>query len=393
MDELRHISTACIHAGEAPDPYTGAVVPPIYQTTTFAFGDSEGIERYMEGEEVGYMYSRYGNPTLTVLEEKMAALEGGESALCVASGNAATTITILLCAKAGDHVVCTRDVYGGTYSILTELATRAGISTTFVDTSDPADVEAAVRPNTKLIFIETPTNPTIRISHIEHIAKIAHSRGIRLAVDNTFATPYNQNPIELGADIVTHSMTKFLNGHSDVTGGVIVGRADDIVQCRELMKQMGASLNPFDAWLVIRGLKTLSVRMERHNGNAIAVAEFLSSHPAVERVLYPGLPDHPEYILGRTQMRGSGGILSFIVKGGYDGARKVIDGVDMAMRAVSLGSVETLITQPAATSHRCMPKEYREKAGIVDGLIRLSVGIEDVLDIIADLENALSALK
>ena len=389
---MERIRTACIHAGEETDPNTGSVVPPIYQTTIFEFESSENIERFMRGEEPGYIYSRYGNPTLTVLEKKMAALEGAELGLSVASGNAATTIAILLYAKSGDHVVCTRDVYGGTYAILTDLTGQAGIEATFVDSTNISQVEFAMRPNTKVVFIESPTNPTIKVSDIRAIADLAHSRGAKLVVDNTFATPYNQNPLALGADVVTASLTKYLNGHSDVTGGIVLGRVDDIARCRELMKQAGSSLNPFDAWLVIRGLKTFAVRMERHNENAGKVAEFLEGHPAVEDVLYPGLPSHPQHETAMRQMRGFGGMVGFVVKGGYEGAGRVIDGVSLAVRAVSLGSIETLISQPAATSHRYVPQEERERAGIEDGLIRLSVGIEDVRDIIADLDKSLSAV-
>jgi methionine-gamma-lyase len=385
----RDIETKCIHAGEHPDPCTRAVVPPIYQTTIFDFDSSEDIEQYMLGKEPGYMYSRYGNPTLTVLENKMAALEGAEEGLSLASGNAATTVAILLCVGSGDHIVSTRDVYGGTYGIMTDIVANMGVDVTFVDSTDLTEVVKAFRPNTKLAFIESPTNPTIRVSDIRAIAEIAHSRNARLVVDNTFATPYNQNPIALGADLVTASMTKYLNGHSDVTGGIIVGRKDDIGRCREIMKQTGASLNPIDGWLVIRGLKTFAVRMERHNSNAMQVARWLEGHPGVERVVYPGLPSHPQHEVAAKQMNGFGGMVSFVVKGGYDGARKVIDGVRLAMRAVSLGSIETLITQPSATSHRCVPKEQRELAGITDGLLRLSVGIEKVDDIIADLNRAL----
>lgn len=387
--ESRFLSTACIHAGEEPDPTTGAVVPPIYQTTIFNFPDSEAVEQFMEGRRPGYIYSRYANPTLAVLEKKMATLEGAESGLSLASGNAATAVSIFLSAKAGDHIICTRDVYGGTYAMLTDLAARSGMEATFVDSTDLAEVESAFKPNTKVVFVESPTNPTMKVSDITAIAEIAHSKDVKLIVDNTFATPFNQNPLALGADLVVHSLTKFLNGHSDVTGGVILGGSDDIARARELMKQTGASLNPFDAWLVIRGLKTLAVRMERHNENAMVVAEFLQGHPGVERVLYPGLSDHPQYQTALRQMRGFGGMVGFIVNGGYDGARKVIDGVKLAMRAVSLGSVETLLTHPAATSHRCVPKEEREKAGLADGLLRLSVGIEDVRDITADLDQAL----
>jgi methionine-gamma-lyase len=369
-------------------------MPPIYQTTTFAFNSSREIEEYMAGERPGYIYSRYGNPTLTVLEQKMSALECTEGALSLASGNAATLVSILLRAGAGDHVVCARDVYGGTYSILTDLAARAGIEATFVNSSDLAALEGAFKENTKLVFIESPANPTMRVSDIAAIAEIAHAHGAKLNVDNTFATPYNQNPAACGADTVTHSATKFLNGHSDVTGGIIAGRSDDMARCREIMKQTGASLNPIDAWLVIRGLKTLAVRMERHNSNAMSVAEFLHTHPAVEKVCYPGQPyDEEQHRIALKQMKGCGGMLGFVVKGGYEGAERVVDGVKMIMRAVSLGSVETLITQPAATSHSCVPRPERERAGIDDGLLRLSVGIEDLADIIADLEGALSNIK
>jgi methionine-gamma-lyase len=392
--DMMNFSTLCIYAGEGPDPCTGSVIPPIYQTTTFAFNSSREIEEYMAGERQGYIYSRYGNPTLTVLEDKMSALEGVEAALSLASGNAATIASIFLWAGSGDHVICARDVYGGTYSILTDLAARAGIEATFVNTSDLAEVEGAFRKNTKLVFLESPANPTMRVSDIRAISEIAHAHGAKLNVDNTFATPFNQTPADHGADIVTHSATKFLNGHSDVTGGIIAGRRADIDRCREIMKQTGASLNPIDAWLVVRGLKTLAVRMERHNSNAMTVAEFLHNHPAVERVCYPGQPyDEQQHQTALNQMKGCGGMLGFVVKGGYEGAQRVVDGLKMIMRAVSLGAVETLITQPVATSHSCVPKPEREQAGIVDGLLRLSVGIEDAGDIIADLEGALSTVK
>lgn len=384
-----NLTTACIHAGETPDPMTGAVVPPIYQSATFAFEDSESIEQFLTGQTTGYIYSRYGNPTLTVLEEKMAILEGAEQGLSLASGNAASTIAVYLYAQVGDHIISTRDVYGGTYAMMSDLLARTGIEVTFVESTDLAQVEAAFRPNTRLVFVESPTNPTMKVSDITAIAEIAHNHGAKLVVDNTFASPINQRPLALGADLVVHSLTKYLNGHSDVTGGIIVGSAEDVLRCRELMKQVGSSLNPLDAWLVIRGLKTLAVRVERHNANALRVAQYLLQHPAVECVNYPGLPSHPQHELAARQMHGFGGMISFVVKGGYAGARSVIDRVQLATRAVSLGAVETLITQPAATSHRAVPLEERECACISDGLIRFSVGIEDVEDIIADLAQAL----
>lgn len=388
----KNLSTKCIHAGETPDPSTGAVVPPIYQSAIFAFDDSEAIEQFLTGQIPGYIYSRYGNPTLTVLEEKMAALEGGDAGLCLASGNAASTIAIYLYAQVGDHIISTRDVYGGTYAMMSDLVARTGIDVTFVESTDLAEVESAFRPNTRLVYVESPTNPTMKVSDIAAIAALAHAKGAKLVLDNTFATPVNQQPLSLGADLVVHSLTKYLNGHSDVIGGVIVGGADDVLRCRELMKQIGSSLNPLDAWLVIRGLKTLAVRIERHNANALRVAQFLEGHPAVERVNYPGLPSHPQHELAARQMQGFGGMISFVVKGGYECARTVIDRVRLATRAVSLGAVETLISQPAATSHRAVPQEERARAGIVDGLIRLSVGIEDAGDIIADLDQSLSSI-
>jgi methionine-gamma-lyase len=391
--DLKNLTTACIHAGETPDPTTGAVVPPIYQSAIFAFDDSDGIEQFLTGQTPGYIYSRYGNPTLTVLEEKMAALEGAERGLCLASGNAASTVAVYLYAQAGDHVISTRDVYGGTYAMMCDLLARTGIAVTFVESTILSEIEAAFQANTKVVFIESPTNPTMKVSDIAGIADLAHGRGASLVVDNTFATPVNQRPLALGADLVVHSLTKYLNGHSDVIGGIIVGRAHDALRCRELMKQIGSSLNPIDAWLVIRGLKTLAVRIDRHNSNALQVAQFLYEHRAVECVNYPGLASHPQHELAARQMSGFGGMISFVVKGGYAGARTVIDRVQLATRAVSLGAVETLISQPAATSHRGVPLEERQRAGIEDALLRLSVGIEDVGDIIADLSQALSTLR
>ncbi len=310
--------------------------------------------------------------------------------MVLASGNAATTVGVLCHAKAGDHVVSTRDIYGGTYAIFTDLMKRAGIDVTFVESTSLAEVEGAVRDNTRVVFVESPTNPTMKVSDLGGIAKIAHEAGAKVVVDNTFATPYNQNPLDWGADMALHSLTKYLNGHSDVVGGALVGSAKDMARCRELMKMSGASLNPFEAWLVARGLKTLVVRMERHNENAQLVAEFLGEHKKVEKVYYPGLGSHPQHKLAKKYMRGYGGMVSFVVKGGLRGASRMWDRLKLCRRAVSLGGVETLASIPAITTHYHVPKDERIKAGIVDGMVRLSVGIEDVEDIIDDLRRALA---
>ncbi len=384
------ISTIAIHKGEFRDALYRPVIPPIYQTTIFDLENSRSALELMAGRKKGYFYTRYGNPNQSVLEEKLAALEHGEKALVLASGNGATTASILCYAKTGDHVVSTRDIYGGTYAIFTDLMSRAGIRATFVDSTSLEEVAGALKDNTKVVFIESPTNPTMKVSDLEEIAVIAHDAGVRMIVDNTFATPYNQNPLDWGADMVLHSLTKYINGHSDVVGGALVGSARDMARCRELMKMTGASLNPFEAWLAARGLKTLAVRMERHNANALAVAEFLEGHRKVERVYYPGLKSHPQRKLARKYMRGYSGMVSFVVKGGLRGASAMWDRLKLCRRAVSLGGVETLASIPAMTTHYHVPKEERMKAGIVDGMVRLSVGIEDVEDIIADLRQALA---
>ncbi len=387
---LRGINSTVIHTGEVPDPITGAVVPPIYQTTTFAFPSNETMWDLMEGRGGGFIYTRYGNPNYGMVEAKLAALEEAESALVLASGMAATSTAILASAKAGDHIVSHADIYGGNFGLFYELLPKVGMETSFVDATDVEEVEAAIHPNTTIIFIESPSNPTLRVCDLGAIAQIAHARGIRLIVDNTFATPYNQRPLTLGADVVVHSGTKYLNGHSDVMVGAIVGSTAIIADAVQVFRKLGGNLNAIDAWLWNRGMKTFGLRMARHNQNGQAVAEFLASHPRVDRVHYPGLPDHPQHALAQRQMRGFGGVLAVELRGGQAEVNAVLNRVRLFTRAVSLGSVESLITQPVAAVHHNVPEQYRRLGGITSNLIRIAVGIEDIEDIVADLDQALS---
>ncbi|MHC1585006.1 MAG: trans-sulfuration enzyme family protein [Candidatus Syntropharchaeia archaeon] len=378
-------STRAIHAGEFPCPVTGALTTPIYQTSTFVFKSTEQLESIIEGREKGYAYTRFGNPTQTVLEEKMADLEGGESALAFSSGMAAISAPILSEIKKGDRIISSDVIYGCTYDLFTGILRRLGVETVFVDTSDPANVEDAITENTRFIFIETPANPTMKISDIEGISEIAGDA--KVMVDSTFISPYFLRPLELGADIVVHSATKYIGGHADVLAGIAIGDAEFMGKVRRTaLKDVGGAISPFDAWLLIRGLKTLSIRMERHQKNAMEVAKFLESHPSVKRVFYPGLESHPQYELARRQMSGFGGMLSFEVENERV-AKKLVNSVELCSFAVSLGAVETLIEHPASMSHRNFPE--KEKLGITSGLIRLSVGLEDAEDIIEDLERGL----
>ncbi|MDY6864729.1 MAG: PLP-dependent aspartate aminotransferase family protein [Halobacteriota archaeon] len=376
-------STKAIHVGQEPCKETGALAVPLYQTSTFALDNLSKTK---------YVYTRTGNPTTTVLEEKMAALEGGEAALGLASGMAAISHTILTIAQSGDHVICDDVVYGCTYDLFSEID-RFGIEKTFVDTSDLERLKSEIKSNTKLIFLETPTNPTLKMSDLKAISEIAGDFGAKVVVDNTFMTPYFQRPLELGVDVVVHSATKYISGHGDTIAGVAVGEADFIDKVRKgLLKDIGGAISPFNAWLLIRGLKTLSVRMERHEKNAMKVAEFLEGHPKVEKAIYPGLKSHPQYDIGVKQMDGFGGMVSFEVKNSAQ-SWKVINNVKLCTFAVSLGDVDTLIQIPSFMTHKSMPKEEKLRCGITDGLIRLSVGIEDVDDIIGDLNQALDSVR
>jgi cystathionine gamma-lyase len=379
-DDAR-FGTICVHAGQAPDPSTGAVVTPIFQTATYA---QDAL-----GQHKGYEYARTQNPTRGVLEANLAALERGAGAVAFASGMAAIgAITSQL--RTGDHVVVTDNVYGGTFRLFDNVLTRYGLEFSYVDTSEAAALESAFTSRTRLVFVETPTNPVLRITDLATAAETAHRHGAVLAVDNTFASPCLQQPLELGADLVVHSTTKYLNGHSDSIGGVVVARRDaDLEWLRFVQNAAGAILSPFDSWLVLRGTKTLALRMAQHSANGQALAEFLAGHPRVRRVIYPGLPDHPQHALARRQMpRGFGGMLTFEM-GSFEEARGVLNRFRLMTLAESLGGVETLVSHPASMTHASVPAERREAIGLSEAMIRVSAGIEDVEDLKADLRQAL----
>jgi len=387
-------NTRAIHAGQKPDPTTGAHVTPIYQTSTFVFKDVDQGARRFAGEEAGYIYTRLGNPTQTELEEKMASLEGAEAAIATASGMAAISTTLLTLLKSGDHIVAADTLYGCTHSLISELLPKYGVEVTLVDPADLSKVEAAMKSNTKVVYVETPANPTLKLVDLRAVAEIAHKFGAKLVVDNTFMSPYLQRPLELGADVVVHSATKYIGGHGDVVAGIIVGPADLLATMKvPYLKDFGGIIDPFNAWLLLRGLKTLGLRMERHSYNAQKVAEYLESHPMIERVYYPGLKSHPQHELAKKQMYGFGGMICFEVKGGLEAGKVLMNSLKVITLAVSLGCVDSLIEHPASMTHSPVPREERLKAGITDGLVRLSVGIEDVEDIIADLEQGLAKVK
>jgi cystathionine gamma-lyase/cystathionine beta-lyase/cystathionine gamma-lyase/homocysteine desulfhydrase len=376
-------STDAIHAGNAPDPRTGAVAVPIYQTSTYV---QEAL-----GKHKGYEYARTQNPTRAALEENVAVLEAGAGACAFASGMAAIT-AVSTFVKAGEHVVCSNLTYGGTYRYFTKIQARYGVEFTFVDTADAEAVRGAMRANTTLLHLETPTNPMMTLCDIPLLSQIAHERGALVVVDNTFASPYLQRPLELGADFAVHSTTKFLNGHSDSVGGVaVVKNPAHLEWLAFVQNSSGAILSPFDSWLVLRGIKTLVVRMERHETNAREIAKYLSEHPKVRKTYYPGLPDHPQYDLARRQMKGFGAMISFDV-GSFEAAQALLSRVRLCSLGESLGGVETLISHPATMTHGSIPEEEREKLGITMGLVRISVGIEDVEDLVADLAQALEAV-
>jgi cystathionine gamma-lyase len=375
-------STRAIHAGQKPDPATGAVVVPIYQTSTFA---QEAV-----GKHRGYEYARTANPTRSALEQCIAALEGGAHGLAFASGMAAEAAVMQLL-KPGDHTVAVDDLYGGTYRLFRRVLEPMGLSFSFVDGSDLTAVERSLTERTRMVWVESPTNPLLKLIDIAGVSKLAHARQALLVVDNTFMSPYFQRPLSLGADITVHSATKYLGGHSDVIGGaLVVNREDLFEQLAFLQNAVGGVPGPIDAWLVLRGLKTLAIRMREHEANARQVAEFLRGHRKVARVLYPGLADHPQRDLARRQMSGFGGMISFEVKGGLEPARRVVERTQLFTLAESLGGVESLIELPALMTHASIPAETRRAHGVADGLVRLSVGIEDAPDLISDLDQALA---
>ncbi len=374
-------STKAIHAAIEPDATTGSIMTPIHLTSTY-------VQEEL-GKNKGYEYARVSNPTRTVLEKNIAALEGGKEGLAFGSGMAAITSLFFLL-RSGDHVILSRNVYGGTYRLGKLILSNFNLDCEFVDTTDLDNIKDAIRPNTKMVFVETPTNPTMEITDLACVAKICKAKEITSVVDNTFATPYLQNPLSLGIDIVVHSATKYLNGHSDMLGGLIVLNDPKLVErLRFIQKSLGGILSPFEAWMCLRGIKTLAVRMDRHNLNAMEVASFLNKHTKTKSVNYPGLVSHPQHRLARKQMRGFGGMISFDL-GSLEKAKRFLKNVRLCALAESLGGVETLISHPATMTHASVPPEERQKIGVTDGLVRISVGIEDVEDIIADLKRALA---
>jgi cystathionine beta-lyase/cystathionine gamma-synthase len=374
------IKTDAIHAGQAPDPSTGAVMVPIFQTSTYV---QEAL-----GKHKGFEYARTQNPTRLALEQNMAVLEGGVAGYAFASGMAAETAITQLLLKAGDHAICGSNVYGGTFRLFDKIVRHYGVEFSYVDTSDISALKTALRPATKMVFIESPTNPVMAITDIRAASDVARKAGVRVVVDNTFMSPYFQRPLDLGADIVVHSTTKYLNGHSDSVGGVVVLKhKEDAERLQFIQNAAGAILSPFDSWLVLRGIKTLPVRMDAHNANGMAIAKYLLKKKQVSKIYYPGLPTHPGHKLAKKQMSGFGGMIAFDL-GSLARARRFLGRVRLCSLAESLGGVETLISHPATMTHASVPADQRRKLGITDGLVRISVGIEDVEDLIADLENA-----
>ncbi|WP_415061715.1 cystathionine gamma-synthase [Bdellovibrio sp.] len=373
-------STRAIHAGQSPDPTTGAIMTPVYLTSTYV-QESPGVHK-------GWEYSRTHNPTRRAYENCMASLESGKYGFAFASGCAATT-TILHLLKGGDHVIAMDDMYGGTFRLFDKILKHDGIDFSFVDLTKVENFEKAIKPNTKMVWLETPTNPTLKLVDIKKISALAKAKGIIVAVDNTFMSPYFQRPLELGVDIVVHSATKYIGGHSDVVGGVAVTSRDDIAEKMAFLSNgMGAIQGPFDSFMCLRSLKTLPLRMKAHQENAMAIAKFLEAHPKVEKVIYPGLESHPQHALAKEQMHGFGGMITFYIKGGMDSARKFLENVNVFALAESLGGVESLIEHPAIMTHASVPAETRKVLGIDDSLIRLSVGVEDLNDLLADLKSA-----
>ncbi|MCP4899179.1 MAG: PLP-dependent transferase [bacterium] len=382
--------TVTIHAGGEVDPATGAVSPPIYQTSIFAFDDCEQGAGRFAGSESGFIYTRMGNPTVARLEVAVAALEGGFNGLATGSGMAAVCTTLLALLSSGDHMIGTASVYGPSRVVVERDFVRFGVESTFLDTSDLDAVRAAIRPNTKILMIETPANPTIVLSDLKALAEIAREHNLITMVDNTFASPILQRPIEHGIDITIHSMTKFINGHTDIVGGIIVPATEELYKrIRSMHLYLGACVDPHQAWLALRGLRTLSLRVKASQANAQIVAEYLEKHPKVEWVRFPGLASHPQHELAERQMDGPSALISFEVRGGIEAGRNLLNSVELMTLAVSLGGIETLIQHPSSMTHAAMPREQRIEAGITDGLVRLSVGCEDVEDLIADMEQAL----
>lgn len=387
-----HFATRTVHAGEDPARHMGALSVPIYQTSLHVFPNAEEGHLIHEGHKPGYFYGRMGNPTQAAFEQAMCDLEGGERALAVASGMAAITNSILSVVEPGDHIVAPASLYATTGALFDELLPRFGVAVSYVDATHARAYAEALTPKTRLFYLESPANPTMKLVDIEEVVGIARTAQVVSVMDNTFATPYNQRPLSLGVDVVVHSATKYLGGHGDLTAGVMVGRHDIVERAHwQVNKVLGGVISPWTAWLAMRGLKTLALRMERHNANAMKIAQFLAAHPKVQAVHYPGLETHPQHELARRQMRGFGGVMSFDV-GSVAAGRRLVDHVRLCSLAVSLGDVSTLIQHSASMTHAIVPRDRRLAVGITDGLLRLSVGIEDVDDLIADLRQALDAV-
>jgi cystathionine gamma-lyase len=374
--------TKVVRAGIRPDPTTGAIIPPIYETATYVLDEV--------GKDKGFDYTRSANPTRQVLEDNLAAIEGGAHGIAFASGMAAVD-SCMKVLSAGDHVVCSDDVYGGTSRHFNKVLARYGMTFTYADTSEPETVRQAIRPETRMLWVETPTNPLLKVTDLNAMSAIAKEHGLYLGVDSTFATPVFLRPLEFGADIVMHSTTKYLSGHNQLIGGVVITNRDDIRdEMKFIQKTIGAVPSPFDCWLTLLGIKTLHLRMARHAASAQQVAEYLEGHPKVARVTYPGLPSHPQHSIAKAQMSGFSGMISFELEGGIEAGKTVMNSVELMGLAESLGAVETMITHPATMTHAEVPDDERRARGLSDGLVRLSVGIEDVDDIIADLDQALA---
>uniref|UniRef100_UPI00406CF88D methionine gamma-lyase n=1 Tax=Psychrobacillus sp. FSL K6-4046 TaxID=2921550 RepID=UPI00406CF88D len=386
--------TSLIHQGYATEDHRDSLAVPLYQTSTFAFENAEQGAKRFAGEEAGGIYSRLGNPTVQVLEQRMAAIENGEGALAFGSGMAAVSTILVYLTKAGDHILCTRGIYGCTFGLLNIMEEKYNISHSLEKLSTEEEIEAAIKPNTTCIYVETPINPTMEIVDIALIVKIAQKHNIPVVVDNTFCSPYLQNPLDLGANFVLHSATKYINGHGDVIAGILVGKEKeqmDIIRST-VQKDFGGIISPFDAWLLIRGLKTLHVRMDRHSSNAEKVFTFLESHPSIQSIYYPFDQKNPQYEVAKRQMKNGGGLISFAIKGGKEKAQQFMNALSLIKIAVSLGDAETLIQHPATMTHSVVPSKERIAMGITDGLLRLSVGLENSEDIIRDLEQALDKL-
>ncbi len=388
--ELTRDSTRSVHGTEELDELTGSVLAPIYQTVTFGFKKADAVAKAVTGESGDFVYTRWDNPTTRILEKKLADLEGAKDCAFFSSGMAAISTAILANVKKGDHVLATRDLYGEAYRLIHDILPSFGVSTTLVDTDDLGAMERQVRKNTKVVYAETPTNPTLKLVDIRRAAKIAHSVKAMLIIDGTFSSPIGQQPLKLGADMVVHGATKYLNGHSDVMAGAAVGRKEDIDRIRRMRKVLGGTLDPHAAFLVIRGMKTLAIRMQKHNETAAALTAFLESHSKVKKVNYPGLESHPQHALANRQMKGYGGMFSFELKGSIEDAMRFTESLKIAILGASLGAVETLVVQPATMTHTQLTREDRRRTGISDTLIRVSVGIEDAEDLIDDFEQALA---